>query len=608
MRPADSTTPPSRRRDWKTIRSLLPYLWEYRSRVMWAIGCLIIAKAATVAIPLMLKGIVDQLDVAHNPVLILPVAFLIGYGAMRLVSSAFSELRDAIFAKVTQRAIRRVALQVFRHLHRLALKFHLERQTGGISRDIERGSRGISFLLTFMLFNILPTLVEITLVAAILLVKYQAAFAVITFATVTLYVTFTLVVTEWRMKFRRTMNEMDSKANTRAIDSLLNYETVKYFGNEEYEAKRYDENLAVWEKAAVHNQTSLSFLNFGQGAIIAIGITWLMFLAAEGVVDKTLTMGDLVLINAFLLQLFIPMNFLGFVYREIKHSLADMEKMFNLLDQHPDVSDKPSANELEVSDGAVRFEQVNFGYTPQRQILFDVDFDIPAGHKVAVVGHSGSGKSTLARLLFRFYDINGGRIAINSQDIRDVTQKSLRAAIGIVPQDTVLFNDTLYYNIQYAQPDAPREAVIRAAKMAHIHDFIESLPEGYETQVGERGLKLSGGEKQRVAIARVILKNPRILIFDEATSALDSKSEQAILAELRSVATDHTTLVIAHRLSTIIDAEQILVMDHGRIVERGTHQGLLARGEAYAHMWALQQEERRKGTQTETTTPLLVAE
>lgn len=603
MRPTDAPTAPSPRRDWKTIRSLLPYLWEYRSRVLWAMGCLILAKAATVSVPLMLKGIVDQVDVAQNTVLMLPIAFLIGYGAMRLASSAFSELRDAIFAKVTQRAIRRVALKVFRHLHGLALKFHLERQTGGVSRDIERGSRGVSFLLTFMLFNILPTLVEITLVAAILLAKYDAAFAIITFATVTLYIAFTLIVTEWRMKFRRTMNEMDSKANTRAIDSLLNYETVKYFGNEEYEARRYDEKLAVWEQAAVRNQTSLSFLNFGQGAIIAIGITWLMFLAAQGVVDGTLTMGDLVLINAFLLQLFIPMNFLGFVYREIKHSLADMEKMFGLLDQHPDVSDKPGAKELVVGDGTVRFEHVAFGYTPQRQILFDVDFEIPAGHKIAVVGHSGSGKSTLARLLFRFYDVNGGRITINGQDIRDVTQQSLRAAIGIVPQDTVLFNDTLYYNIRYARPDAPREEVIRAAQMAHIHDFIESLPDGYETEVGERGLKLSGGEKQRVAIARVTLKNPRILIFDEATSALDSKSEQAILAELRGVATDHTTLVIAHRLSTIIDAEQILVMDHGRIIERGTHQGLLAQRGVYAHMWALQQEERNKGATAPATVP-----
>ena len=593
MRPS-STPSPSGGRDWRVIRTLLPYLWEYRSRVLWAMGCLVLAKLANVSIPLMLKGIVDNLDAARNPVLILPIAFLIGYGAMRLASSAFGELRDAIFAKVTQRAIRRVAMQVFRHLHRLALKFHLERQTGGVSRDIERGTRGISFLLTFMLFNVLPTLVEIGLVALILFINYDAAFAIITFGSVALYIAFTLLVTEWRMKFRRQMNEMDSKANTRAIDSLLNYETVKYFGNEDFEAKRYDDNLAVWEQAAVRNQTSLSLLNFGQGAIIAAGIPWLMFLAAGGVVDGSLSMGDLVLINAYLLQLFIPMNFLGFVYREIKHSLADMEKMFSLLDQNADVQDKPGAQELNVGDGVLRFEHVVFSYDPKRQILHDMDFEIPAGHKVAVVGHSGSGKSTLARLLFRFYDINDGRILINGQDIRDVTQKSLRAAIGIVPQDTVLFNDTIYYNIQYAQPDAPREDVIRAAKMAHIHDFIESLPEGYEAMVGERGLKLSGGEKQRIAIARVILKNPRILIFDEATSALDSKSEQAILTELRNVATDHTTLVIAHRLSTIVDAEQILVMDKGRIIERGSHQQLLAQQGTYAHMWALQQEERQK--------------
>lgn len=593
MRPS-STPTPAGRRDWRSIRTLLPYLWEYRTRVMWAMGCLVLAKVATVSIPLMLKGIVDNLDAARNPLLVLPVAFLIGYGAMRLANAAFSELRDAIFAKVTQRAIRRVALQVFRHLHNLALKFHLERQTGGVSRDIERGTRGISFLLTFMLFNVIPTLVEIALVALILFINYQASFAIITFVTVALYIAFTLVITEWRMKFRRQMNDMDSKANTRAIDSLLNYETVKYFGNEEFEARRYDENLAVWEQAAVRNQTSLSFLNFGQGAIIAVGITWLMFLAADGVVDGSLTMGDLVLINAYLLQLFIPMNFLGFVYREIKHSLADMEKMFSLLDQNLEVRDQADARDLVVGDGVLRFEHVAFSYNPNRQILFDMDFDVPAGHKVAVVGHSGSGKSTLARLLFRFYDVGGGRILINGQDIRAVTQKSLRAAIGIVPQDTVLFNDTIYYNIQYARPDAPREEVIRAAKMAHIHDFIESLPEGYEAMVGERGLKLSGGEKQRIAIARVILKNPRILIFDEATSALDSKSEQAILAELRSVATDHTTLVIAHRLSTIVDADQILVMDQGRIIERGTHQALLADGGTYAHMWALQQEERRK--------------
>jgi len=592
--PSPKAALPERRRDWQAVRTLLPYLWEYRIRVLLALACLILAKVANVSIPLALKGIVDHLDSTHRQVLVLPVALLLAYGVLRMANSLFGELRDAIFAKVTQRAIRRIALQLFRHLHSLALQFHLERQTGGVSRDIERGSRGISFLLTFMLFNIIPTLLEIGLVAGILLVKYRAAFALITFGTVVIYIIFTLAVTEWRMKFRRTMNEMDSKANTRAIDSLLNYETVKYFGNEDFEARRYDDNLSVWERAAVQSQTSLSVLNFGQGAIIATGITWLLFLAADGVVNKTLTMGDLVLINAYLLQLFIPMNFLGFVYREIKHSLADMEKMFKLLEEHPAIRDQPNAQGLQIGDGGIRFEHVEFGYTPQRQILFDVDFEVRAGQKVAVVGGSGSGKSTLVRLLFRFYDVDAGRIIINRQDIRDVTQHSLRAAIGIVPQDTVLFNDTIYYNIAYAAPEANREQVIRAAKMAHIHHFIESLPEGYATLVGERGLKLSGGEKQRMAIARVILKNPRILVFDEATSALDSHSERAILRELRAVSADHTTLVIAHRLSTIVDADQILVLDRGHIVERGNHAELLAQDGVYAHLWALQQEERKK--------------
>ena len=521
----------------------------------------------------------------------LPVALLLGYGVLRFASTGFGELRDAVFAKVTQRAIRRVALKVFGHLHKLALRFHLERQTGGISRDIERGSRGISFLLNFMLFNILPTLVEIALVAGILLAKYDIWFSVVIFATLIVYIAFTLLITEWRMIFRRTMNDMDSKANTRAIDSLLNYETVKYFDNEEYEARRYDENLQGWEAAAVKNQTSLSALNAGQSAIIAVGVTLLMLLAGNGVVKGEMTLGDLVLVNAFMLQLYMPLHFLGFVYREIRHSLADMEKMFALLETNAEVSDKPGAPELRVAHAAVCFENVSFGYDEKRQILFDVSFDIPAGHTVAVVGASGAGKSTLSRLLFRFYDVKAGRITIDGQDVRDVTQKSMRAAMGIVPQDTVLFNDSIYYNIAYGRLEASQEEVYQAAKYAHIHDFIVSTSDKYETVVGERGLKLSGGEKQRVAIARTILKNPPILIFDEATSALDSKSEKAIQAELRIIAKNHTTLVIAHRLSTVVDANQILVMDLGRIIERGTHRELLELNATYAQMWALQQRE-----------------
>ncbi len=591
MRPA-SQPAPSLPRDWKAIRTLLPYLWEHRWRVGLALACLLLAKGANVAVPWMLKGVVDGLDASRHPAVVLPLGFLLGYGLARLGASLFGELRDAIFAKVTQRAIRRVALQVFRHLHRLSLRFHLERQTGGVSRDIERGSRGISFLLSFMLFNILPTLVEIALVAGILLAAYRPAFAGITFLTVAVYIAFTLGVTEWRMQFRRRMNEMDSRANTRAIDSLLNYETVKYFGNEEHEARRYDQQLAAWEEAAVRNQTSLALLNFGQGAIIAAGITALLWLAADGVVAGTLSLGDLVLINAYLLQLFIPMNFLGFVYREIKHALADMERMFSLLDREPDVRDRPGAPALAVRRGEVRFRNVSFGYDPRRRILHGVDFEIPAGRKVAVVGPSGAGKSTLVRLLFRFYEPQEGAILIDGQDIREVTQHSLRAAIGIVPQDTVLFNDTIYYNIAYARPEAGREEVERAARLAQLHAFIEGLPQGYDTLVGERGLKLSGGEKQRIAIARVILKDPPILVFDEATSALDSRAERAILQALEGLARRRTTLVIAHRLSTVVDAHQILVMDGGRIVERGTHRQLLDRDGLYAHLWALQQEER----------------
>lgn len=590
MRPTHYGPPPENRNDLKTIRTLLPYLWEFKGRVLLAVALLVMAKLANVAVPLVLKDIVDALD-QPRALLALPVVLLVAYGVLRFCATLFGELRDAVFAKVTQRSIRRVALQVFQHLHRLALRFHLERQTGGISRDIERGTRGIGFLLNFMLFNIIPTLVEIGLVAAILLAKYDKWFAIIVFTTLVIYIAFTLIITEWRMVFRRTMNDMDSKANTRAIDSLLNYETVKYFSNEEFETRRYDESLQVWEKAAIRNTTSLATLNAGQSFIIAVGVTALMLLAGQGVVEGTMTLGDLVLVNAYMIQIYIPLHFLGFVYREIKHSLADMEKMFTLMEQNAEVQDAPGAADLSIEQAAIRFEQVSFHYEANREILFDVSFDVPAGQTVAVVGASGAGKSTLSRLLFRFYDVTGGRILIDGQDIRAVTQQSLRQAIGIVPQDTVLFNDSIYYNIAYGRPGASRDEIIQAASHAHIHDFIASLPNGYDTVVGERGLKLSGGEKQRVAIARAILKNPRILIFDEATSALDSKSEKAIQAELRQIAENRTTLVIAHRLSTIVDADQILVMDHGRIIERGTHHELLALNGAYAHMWALQQQE-----------------
>jgi len=592
MRPTRLEKPPANRNDWKTIRSLLPYLWEFKSRVVLALALLVMAKLANVAVPLILKEIIDAL---HQPraLLTLPILLLIAYGALRLCSTLFGELRDAVFAKVTQRAIRRVAIQVFSHLHALSLRFHLQRQTGGVSRDIERGTRGISFLLNFMLFNILPTLLEISLVAIILITRYDIWFAVIVFVTLAAYIALTLIVTEWRMIFRRTMNDMDSKANTQAIDSLLNYETVKYFGNETWEAQRYDSHMQKWEAAAVRNQTSLAALNSGQSAIIALGATLLLWLAADGVIEGSMSLGDLVLVNAFMLQLYMPLHFLGFVYREIKHSLADMEKMFSLLAENEEIKDKQGAGDLVLQDLAVRFEDVNFSYEPNRQILFNVSFEIPASRNIAVVGHSGSGKSTLARLLFRFYDVTSGRILISGQNISQVTQKSLRAAIGIVPQDSVLFNDSIYYNIAYGRPDATREEVLEAAMSAHIHDFIESLPDKYETMVGERGLKLSGGEKQRVAIARAILKKPAILIFDEATSALDSKSEKLIQAELKRIASDRTTLTIAHRLSTIVDADQILVMDKGRIIERGTHRELLAVDGTYAHMWELQQQEEQ---------------
>jgi ATP-binding cassette subfamily B protein len=584
--------PDSAGNDIKTLRSLAPFLWDYRGRVVLALGFLVLAKVANVGIPLVLKDIVDSLDSSNNILLVLPLGLLLGYGALKLASTLFNELRDSVFARVRHGAMRQVSLKVLEHLHHLSLRFHLERKTGGLSRDIERGTRSVSSMMNYMVFSILPTLVEITMIAGILLARYDAWFAIVTFVSVIVYITFTMVITEWRMKYRVAMNTFDSKANTQAIDSLLNYETVKSFGNERYELQRYGESLLDWESSAVKSQTSLSALNFGQAAIIAAAVTLIMILAAQGVVAGNMTLGDLVLVNAFLLQLFIPLNFLGIVYSQLKHSLADMRLMFDVLDLTPEIADRPGAAALDAGDGEIRFEHVSFAYEKERPILHDVTFTVRPGQKVAIVGPSGAGKSTLARLLFRFYDVCGGRILINGQDISQVTQDSLRQTIGIVPQDTVLFNESLYYNIAYARPDATREDIIRAARLANIHDFISSLPQGYDSIVGERGLKLSGGEKQRVAIARAILKNPRILVFDEATSSLDSQSEQLILDALREAAAHHTSLVIAHRLSTIVDADRILVMEAGRIIESGVHASLLAKDGVYAKLWALQQEER----------------
>lgn len=578
--------------DWRAIRSLLPFIWQFKGRVFFALGLLTLAKLANVGVPLALKHAVDALDPQQQPIIYLPVAMLLIYGLLRLTSSVFSELRDALFAKVIFRTVRRIATTIFNHLHSLSLRFHLQRQTGGISRDIERGSRGIGFLLNFMIFNILPTLVEIGLVCIILLLNYDSIFALIITGTILIYIVYTLLVTEWRMRFRRAMNDMDSEANNQAIDSLLNYETVKYFNNEAFEVNRYDRKLARWEKSAIRNQVSLSVLNVGQGIIIAVGLTALMLLAGQGVVEGELTIGDLVLINAYLLQLYLPLGFLGFVYREIRHSLADMERMFSLLEQQQETADTSTASHLNVSQGKIRFEQVDFYYESQRPILHQINFVIESGQKLALVGASGSGKSTVVRLLYRFYDPQQGRILIDDQDIRSLTQHSLRQAIGIVPQDTVLFNDSIYNNIAYGQTDADYDAIIAAAKQAHIHEFIRRLPDGYNTLVGERGLKLSGGEKQRVAIARTLLKNPAIIVFDEATSALDSHAEKAIGQELLSISANKTTLVIAHRLSTVVDADMILVLEHGHIVEQGSHQQLLKRNGHYAAMWALQQSER----------------
>ncbi len=616
-----STLPPAEaprrsRSEWGVIKSLFPYLWDFKGRVVLALACLIAAKFGNVGVPLVLKHIVDALSIKPGDpraVLVLPVALLVAYGALRLTTTTFTELRELVFAKVTQRAVRNVALKVFGHLHALSLRFHLERQTGGMTRDIERGSRGISSLVSMSLYSILPTLVELSLVLGILATRYDKWFTIITAVALVVYIGFTIVVTEWRTHFRRTMNELDSKANVKAIDSLLNYETVKYFNNEGFETRRYDESMQRWEQAAVKSQTSLSLLNVGQSALIATAVTLIIWRATVGVIDGSMTLGDLVLVNAFMIQLYIPLNFLGVIYREIKQSVADVDRMFTLLDQNREVADDVDAPPLmlapllpadalgtltrPVPAPAVRFAHVDFGYDAKRQILFDVDFEIGAGQTVAVVGPSGSGKSTLARLMFRFYDVTDGAITIAGQDIRRVTQSSLRAAIGIVPQDTVLFNDSIGYNIGYGRAggiDATTQREIEAAaKAAYIHDFVKVLPDGYDTTVGERGLKLSGGEKQRVAIARTLLKNPAILIFDEATSALDSANERAIQAELRAIAADHTALVIAHRLSTIVDADQILVLEAGRIVERGQHRELVARGGVYAKMWARQQADQR---------------
>lgn len=598
---------PSARAEFGVVKTFLPYLWprgecELKTRVVIALLFLVGAKIANVYVPVLYKYAVDALGGGKagtgsagadtTSLIVVPVGMIVAYGLVRVLSSAFGELRDAVFAKVAQRAIRTSALGVFEHLHALSLRFHLDRQMGGLSRAIERGVKGIEFLLSFMLFNILPTLLEIFMVSGILWVLYDFWFALITFVTIVIYIAFTLIVTEWRMKFRREMNQRDDEANTKAIDSLINYETVKYFNNEDHESRRYDNALRGYETAAVKSQESLSKLNIGQGAIIAVGLVLNMLLAASGVKNGNMTVGDFVLVNTYLLQLYMPLNFLGFVYRQIKQSLTDMERMFSLLDVEKEVEDKVGAPPLACGEAAIRFEDVKFAYNPDRQILKGVSFEVPAGKTVAVVGPSGAGKSTLTRLMFRFYDVSSGRITIDGQDIRDVSQTSLRRSIGIVPQDTVLFNDTIAYNIAYGRPGADEAEINNAAKLASVDGFIAGLPQGFKTMVGERGLKLSGGEKQRVSIARMLLKRPKVMIFDEATSALDTRTEKDIQQALRDVSRGHTTLVIAHRLSTVIDADEIIVLRDGQVAERGRHQDLLEQDGLYAEMWAQQQEIR----------------
>jgi len=590
---APASTPAATRSDWATLRRLFPYLWQYKWRVMAALAFMIGAKMANVSVPLLLKQLVDTMNpkggIDARALLVVPAALLFSYGLLRLSTTLFAELRELVFAKATEGASRTISLQVFRHLHALSLRFHLDRQTGGMTRDIERGTRAVNSLISYSLYSIIPTLIEVAMVLTYLAVKFDIWFAGITIVALVFYITFTVMVTEWRTQYRKQMNELDSKAHSRAIDSLLNYETVKYFNNEEFEARRYDENLERYRRAALKSQRTLSLLNTGQQLIIATGLVAMLWRATQGVVEGHMTLGDLVMVNAFMIQLYIPLGFLGVLYREIKQSLTDLDKMFTLMERDREIADVPGAQPLRVDGANVTFSHVNFAYDPARPILHDISFEIPAGKTVAVVGPSGSGKSTLARLLFRFYDVQQGQILIAGQDIKQVTQASVRQAIGIVPQDTVLFNDTVEYNIAYGKPGATRAEVEEAARSAHIHNFISATPKGYDTMVGERGLKLSGGEKQRVAIARTLLKNPPILIFDEATSALDSANERAIQAELQSVAQNKTTLVIAHRLSTVVDAHEILVMDAGRILERGTHAELLAANGRYASMWALQQ-------------------